>query len=52
MLSFFYGKPNFPLIPKVGHSSSTKKYLACNDELLSKPKTVNFLAVSFLKLAI
>ena len=48
------GKPKLPLIPKVGSSTNTKKLFlwlsAWDDELLSAPKIITFLAVSLPKL--
>ena len=50
ILNFFSGELHLPLILKVGPSPSTKKlllqWLAWDDELLSTPKIIKFLAMS------
>ena len=52
--NLFSGDPKFQLIPKVGPSPDIKKLLLrlseLNDELLSTPKIITFLAVSLSKL--
>ena len=54
ILNFFSGEPNIPLIPKVGPLSSIKKLFlrssTYDDELLSTPKIIIFLAVPLSKL--
>ena len=50
----FSGEQKLPLISKVGHSHSTKKLFlwlsAWDNELLSTPKTIAFMAVPLSKL--
>ena len=54
ILNLFSGDPKFPLIPKVGPSPDIKELFwrlsELNDELLSAPKIITFLAVSLSKL--
>ena len=53
ILISFYDEPKLPLIPKVGPSAEIKKILwlsAWDDELLSTPKIIAFLAVLLSKL--
>ena len=54
ILNSFSGQPKLPLIPKVGPSPNIKKLFLrlseWDNELLSTPKIITFLAVSLLKL--
>ena len=48
ILNFFSGAPKLPLIPKISHLPNIKKLFlrlsTRNDELLSAPKKITFLA--------
>ena len=54
MLDVYSGEPNFPLIPNAGLSPNIKKVFLrlseWDDELLSTPKIITFLAMLLSKL--
>ena len=50
-INFFSHTPKLPLISKVRHSPSIKKpFLDCQDEMISTPNIITFLAKSLSKL--